>query len=430
MSTRILPRIAAAAATASLAVGLTAGAALAETTITWMYVENNEGNLAVWRSIADAFEAEHPDVTIDMQFLENEAYKAKLPALLQSDDAPDLFYSWGGGVLDIQRSSGFLQPVTEAMDADGGAWRNSFAASAVNGLSFDGDVWAVPFKVGTVAFFYNKDLFAEAGVDGSAIQTWDEFLGAIQQLKDAGITPLGCDGADKWPLHFYYSYLIMRIGGEEAMAAAKAHEPDAFLSDAFIEAGNRMIELGAMEPCQPGWQGSHWPSEMGEFGDGRVAMALSFEDTQRRQIAQATDGVGLSDDQIGRFIFPMVEGGAGDPLATFGGINGWAVGRDAPPETIEFLKFFSNVENSRILASETGIIPATNGAEDAIGLSYAAETAAQLGDSPYHQNYLDQDLGPNLGRTVNDVSVELWAGDITAEEAAQTLQDTSDMESM
>lgn len=419
----------AAAAFTALGAGVTAAAA-ADTTVTWMYVENNQGNLDVWRSIADEFEANHPGVKIDMQFLENEAYKAKLPALLQSDDAPDMFYSWGGGVLDIQRKSGFLQPLTEAMNADNGAWKNTFAESAIKGLSFDGDIWAVPFKVGTVAFFYNKDLFDKAGVDASAISTWGDFLDAVQKLKDAGITPLGCDGADKWPLHFYYSYLIMRNGGSEALAAVKNGEPDAFKKDAFIKAGEQLAELGSMDPCQAGWQGSHWPSEMGEFADGRVAMILSFEDTQRRQVAQATDGKGLDDANIGRFIFPMVEGGKGQPTATFGGLNGWAVSKNAPPETIEFLKFFSNKENSSRLASETGIIPATKDTEDAIKLSLAAETAAQLANSPYHQNYLDQDLGPNLGRTVNDVSVELWAGDITPEEAAQTLQDTADMENM
>src|SRR5690606_31142699 len=153
--------------------------------------------------------------------LENEAYKAKLPALLQSDEAPHMFYSWGGGVLNIQRSSGFLQPLTAAMEADGGAWKSTFAESAVDGLSFDGDIYAVPFKVGALSFFYNKEMFAEAGVDASAIKTWSDFLGAVQTIKDAGMTPLGCDGADKWPLHFYYSYLIMRHGGPDALASVK-----------------------------------------------------------------------------------------------------------------------------------------------------------------------------------------------------------------
>lgn len=412
----------------AFAVWAVAAPSAAQTVINWMYVENNEANLAVWRSIAEAFEAENPGVTVNMQFLENEAYKAKLPALLQSDEAPHMFYSWGGGVLNIQRSSGFLQPLTAAMEADGGAWKSTFAESAVDGLTFDGDIYAVPFKVGALSFFYNKEMFAEAGVDASAIKTWSDFLGAVQTIKDAGMTPLGCDGADKWPLHFYYSYLIMRHGGPDALASVKAGDPDAFFSDAFIKAGESMIELGELEPCQAGWQGSNWPSSAGMFGDGTVAMILSFEDFERRQVAQATDGKGQDYSNIGRFSFPAVEGGMGDPASTLGALNGWAVSANAPPETIDFLKFFSNEENSRKLAAETGIIPATKNTEDSIGLALAAETAGMLAVSPYHQNYLDQDLGPNLGRAVNDVSVELMGGQMSPRDAAQYLQDTADLD--
>ena len=37
--------------------------------------------------------------TVVLQYLENESLKAKLPTMLQSNDKPDIFYSWGGGVM-------------------------------------------------------------------------------------------------------------------------------------------------------------------------------------------------------------------------------------------------------------------------------------------------------------------------------------------
>ena len=40
-----------------------------------------------------------------------------------------------------------------------------------------------------------------------------------------------------------------------------------------------------------------------------------------------------------------------------------------------------------------------------------------------HQNFIDQDLGADLGRVFNDVATALAAGDMTPEEGAQTLQD-------
>ena len=59
--------------------------------------------------------AGHPDAQVQLQFLENEAYKAKLPTLLQSSDPPDIFYSWAGGVLHAQVDSGVLRDLSSEM---------------------------------------------------------------------------------------------------------------------------------------------------------------------------------------------------------------------------------------------------------------------------------------------------------------------------
>ena len=38
-----------------------------------------------------------------------------------------------------------------------------------------------------------------------------------RRLKDAGITPIAVGAGDKWPAHFWYSYLMVRLGGADAM---------------------------------------------------------------------------------------------------------------------------------------------------------------------------------------------------------------------
>ena len=43
-----------------------------------------------------------------------------------------------------------------------------------------------------------------------------------------------------------------------------------------------------------------------------------------------------------------------------------------------------------------------------------------------HQNFLDQDLGPDVGRVMNDVATALVAGNMTPEDAAKQLQDAWD----
>ena len=414
-------------ALATLALLSSVAPASAQTTINWLHVEANPERLATWEEIASAYEAENPGVNVELQFLENEAFKAKLPTLLQSSEAPSMFYSWGGGVLAAQVETGAIRPLTPALDADGGAWRNAVSPAAVDGLSIDGEVWAAPVQSGLVSFFYNRELFEQAGVDAEAIETWSDFTAAVQTLKDAGITPLAGGGGEKWPIHFFWSYLAMRELGQDGFAAAKAGE--GFQGEGFVKASQLLADLGAMEPFQNGYLGATWPDTQAVFADGRAAMILSFENTAtpQNQANAATDGEGLSQDNIGRFAFPLVEGGAGLITDDFGGLNGWAVTTNAPPETEDFIHFLT-VENAPLLAERNNILPTALGSDASVADPSLADSAAQMAEATWHQNYLDQDLGPNVGRVVNDMSVELVSGGATPEDALQQIQDAFSME--
>ena len=409
------------------AAALLSGAAQAQTKVTLMHVETGKPLIEAWEKIATDYEALHPDVDVQIQFLENEAFKAKLPTLLQSDAAPDIFYSWGGGVLKEQSTTGAVMDLTSAMDADGGAWRASFNPGPFAGLTFGDKVWAVPYKTGSIAFFYNKEMFAKAGVDGNAIKTWDDYLAAVKTLKDAGITPLACGGGDKWPLHFYWSYLVMRDAGHDAFEAAKANEGDGFNGAPFVKAGEQLRQLGELEPCQAGYLGATWPDSLKTFADGRAAMILGFEATYQNQKTNATDGNGLAEDNIGRFAFPEVAGGVGKVTDTLGRLNGWALKANASPEAIDFIKFFTNADNQKTLAAAGLIIPVATNTGDAVTDPLMKASAEQVAASTWHQNFFDQDLGPAVGRVVNDVSVEMFTGNMSPADGAAAIKNELDL---
>ena len=126
---------------------------------------------------------------------------------------------------------------------------------------------------------------------------------------------------------------------------------------------------------------------------------------------------------VGRFPFPVVEGGAGKVTDDFGGLNGWVVTTNAPPETEDFLKFFTNKENMTRLAEVTGILPVAKGAEAGVSDPTMLMAAEQMGIATWHQNYVDQDLGPNVGRVVNDMSVEIAAGQMAPADAEAEIRD-------
>jgi raffinose/stachyose/melibiose transport system substrate-binding protein len=399
--------------------------AYAETHITVLHVSDNAAQKAIWDQIANDYNAEHKGVKVEFKYLENEAFKAKLPTMLQADESrPDLFYSWGGGVMQAQDKAGFLKDVTK----DVASWESELSPTAIDAFKVDGKVVGVPFEVGEVAFYYNKKLFEKAGVKAEDIKSWDDFLGAVKKLKAAGITPIVVGAGEKWPMHFYYSYLVTRIGGEHALADAKAGKDGGFKSASFVDAGKRLQELAALEPFQPGYLSTKHAESSGMFGDGKAAMDLMGQWLLSMQGPNSTSGKGLAEEDIGILSFPVVPGGKGKATDTLGGINGWLVSKSAPPEALDFLKFFSQQKYAKETAEKAAYIPVVKGSESAFTDPLFKRLADDLSKTTYHQNYFDQDLGPSVGRVINDVSVAVAAGQMTPEAAAAAIQEAADQQ--
>lgn len=398
--------------------------AFAETNITVVHVSENAAQKAVWDKTAADYNALHPGVKVQFKYLENEAFKAKLPTMLQSNDRPDLFYSWAGGVMQAQDKAGFLKDIA----SDVAAVDSTLSPTAVDAFKLEGKQVGVPFEVGEVVFYYNKKLFEKAGVKAEDIKTWDDFLGAVKKLKAAAITPIVVGAGEKWPMHFYYSYLVMRIGGEHALADAKAGKDGGFKNPTFVEAGKRLRELGALEPFQPGYLATKHGKSAGMFGDGKAAMDLMGQWLLGMQGPDSTNGKGLPEEDIGILSFPILPGGKGKATDTLGGINGWLVSKSAPPEAVDFLKFFSQEKYAKEAAATAAYIPVVKGAEASFTDPLFKRLASDLAATTYHQNYFDQDLGPAVGRVINDVSVAVAAGETTPEAAAAAIQEAADQQ--
>lgn len=398
---------------------LTAGAAAAQASIKWLHLEVNPNQVKIWEEVARDFEAKNPGVKIEMQFLENEAYKAKLPSMLQSKDRPHIIYSWAGGVLRSQIDAGVLEDIAAPISG----YKDKLAAAAVNAFTFDGKIYGIPYAQSQVGFFYNKELMAKAGVDGAGIKTWDNLLDAVRKLRAAGVTPLMVGGADKWPIHFYWTNLAVRVGGKAAFEAALRGENGGFAGETFVKSGQLFKQLVDLQPFQNGFLGFKNPQAVGAFGDGKAAMTLAISTAYHQQRALAADKNGLSDETLGWFDFPTVSGGKGDPTDTLGGINGWLVTKGAPKEAVEFLKYFVSLEVQKRLAAGNFLIPVYKGASEGLANPLMQTVAQNLARSKYHQNFYDQSLGPSVGRVVNDVTAEIAGGSMTPEAAAKAIQD-------
>lgn len=395
--------------------------------IDWWHISTAENEAAFWQTQADAFMAEHPNVEFNITILANEDFKARIASAMQAGDPPDLFQSWGGGVLWAYADAGLVRDIADDL---AGEWRDSIAAqSALELYSKEGHYYGVPWQWGAVGIFYNKTLFAEAGLDPeSPPTTWPEFLSTVQTLKDAGITPISLGEAEKWPGHFWWVYLAMREGGEEAFLAAYNRE-GSFADEPFIAAGERLNELIALEPFPEGFLGLSYDDESAIMGNGLAAMELMGQWAPNVQATNSEDGNGLPEGTLGWFRFPMVEDGAGSASDVLGGGDGIAVGINAPDEAVEFLRFLTSEEVQR-QAVEVGFTstPVVAGVEDMITDPVFTQILEARNNAGYFQLYYDQFLPPAVGEAVNDAVELLFAGAATPEEAAQAIEEEATFE--
>ncbi len=411
---------------AAAAVALRRGAAGAQdsATIRWWHIVTDEENKAILQGVADEFTAANPGVTIEITVLENEAFKTKLATAMQGGDPPDVFQSWGGGVLYQYAQAELVRDITEHLATDG--WGETFNQAALGLYASDGKNFGVPWNVGMVGVWYNKALFSQAGIE-TIPTTWTDFLAAVSALKAAGITPIAIGGKDKWPAHFIWVYLAIRNGGRAAFEAAYSRE-GAFTDPAFVKAGADLKELVDLEPFQEGFLGATFPDESALMGNGKAAMEIMGQWAPSSQVSESESGTGLGED-LGFFTFPMVEGGAGDPNDALGGCDGYAIGINAPDAAIDFVRHLTSLETQTMLASEgIAVLPVINGADTAITDPNLVGVKESLAKAQYLQLYYDQYLPPAVGATVNDAVQALVAGSASPEDVADMIESSAAQE--
>ncbi len=393
-------------------------------TVEWWHITTIDPGKTLWQDMANEYMAAHPNVKINITILENEAFKTKLTSVMQGGTPPDIFQSWGGGTMNDQITAGMLQDITSFLDADGGAWRNTFAPGALAVYALDGKNYGVPWDMGEVAWWYNMDLFAKANIT-AVPTTWTELLDDVKAIKAAGITPISLGEKDTWTGMHIWSYLATRICGQKGFLAA-AGRTGSFADPCFVEAGTKLKELIDLQPFQDGFLGQTHDEMQGYFGNGKAAMELSGQWAPGSEAGQAADKKGVAN--LGMFNFPAVEGGAGDVTDVMGGGNGFAIGKNAPPEAVDFVKYLTAPEQQKRVALTGGGIPVVKGGE--AGLTDPATKAnpnmvnvqKSLSAAKYFQLYYDQYMPSAMGGIINDAVAKLYAGTETPEQVAQEIE--------
>jgi raffinose/stachyose/melibiose transport system substrate-binding protein len=400
--------------------GALASSAWSETVIKVLHLQTNPKIIAIWKDAAQTYEKAHPGVRVEFDYLENEAFKAKLPTLLQSKDRPSAFHSWGGGVMNEQVSSGICQDITKTISE--GSFKDSFYPAAIQNFTVEGKAYGLPNDLGPIVFWYNKELCQKAGVDPSKIQYWEDFVDAVKKCQAAGVTPIAVGGKDKWPLHFYPTFLMMRILGKDGMQAVYEDKNGGFASPEILKAFQTYRDFAVLQPFQKGYASNTYAEAAGTFHDGKAAFHLMGTWDLIDGRGNAADKKGLPNEKLGWIFFPEVKGGKGKANDLFASLNGWLVAKQAPKETGDFMKVWLGKDTQTKLAAQGLFIPAVKGTADAIQDPLMKSVAQEVGKASWIAIAMDQLLGPDTGRVFNDVSADLASGATTAEKGMKAIE--------
>lgn len=341
----------------------TAGAAVAAPTLTgcgggsegdgkslviWHY-ENDESAMGqAWKKAQELFEAKHPDVkvTVEKQTFEQIQKNAKI--VLTGDEVPDVMeYNKGNSTAGQLASQGLLEPLTETAKAKG--WDKKLSTSlqttaryTEDGLMGDGDWYGLPNYGEYVYFFYNKKMFADAGV--AAPTTLDELETVLQTFKDKGITPLAEAGSEYPAGQLWYQLAL-------------AHADRGFVDDYQLFKGD--VDWAADPIASAATQFSDWVAkgyiapdaagltaeDMGTaFIAGKFPLMFSGSWWFGRLVAEMTD-------DWGQFLFPASE------LTIGSSGNLWVVPANAKNMELafEFMEITMSQEVQDLLGQKGGL---------------------------------------------------------------------------
>jgi raffinose/stachyose/melibiose transport system substrate-binding protein len=239
-------------------------------------------------------------------------------------------------------------------------------------------------------------------------------------LKAAKITPLALGGKDEWPGAFYWEYLATRLGGQDAFQKAY-NRTGSFADKPFVDAGTLLKQLVDLQPFQTGFLGATYGDHQVLMANGQAAMELMGQWAPGADRAVAKD-VAMYNQNLGYFPFPGVDGGAGAPSDVLGGADGFAIGKNAPPETIDFARYLTSLDTQKAMAAANlAVLPVVKGAETALTDPLLQQVQQLVGAAKYYQLYYDQDMPPAVGQTVNDQTAALFAGTSAPDAVAKAI---------
>ena len=182
--------------------------------IKWLIEEPEDAAaLAALKKHVGDFEKES-GIKVSVASLPFDTMRTVLQTQLRSGDGPDVF-NWGSGpgFGGAMAEAGLLYDLTDAYEEND--WQvYDFAKERV---TFDGKIYGIPGEMETIGVFYNKEIFADLGIDPP--ESLDDLVAAAEAVRESGGLPMVVSDKEGWQGGHYLSMALSSAVGSEGMKA-------------------------------------------------------------------------------------------------------------------------------------------------------------------------------------------------------------------
>lgn len=351
--------------------------------------DRKNGQGLVEQMIIDEYMDANPHVTIEVEALDEEAYKTKFKAYAMNG-MPDVVSIWGQpSFLDEVLDAGVLAELNEEDYLDYG-----FIAGSLDGFKKDDKLYGLPRNTDIMLFYYNQKMFDDNGWKVPA--TYEELLSLCGDIQAAGITPVAMDGGDGWPVACFLTDIMVKIAGTDyADIISKAVAAGDFNAPEIRQATQVLVQSADAGMFQIGYDSQDYGTAMNLFTNGQAAMFCmgSWECS----MALNEDIAPEIRDNIRAFTMPTIDGGKGkaSDIAAWNG-GGYAVSANSQvkDEAIKFLNYMYQPDKLSKYGWENGV-----------GLSAQDQTAYLTGsETELQKQVMDilKNAGSISGTPIND----------------------------
>lgn len=338
---------------------------------------------AAWQEIVKRFEAENPDITVEYNLYDKEAYKTTIRNWLVTSP-PDVVFWYAGNRMKTFVDRGLFEDVSDIWAENN--MKQDFAAAAP-AMTVNGKQYGVPYTYYQWGIYYRKDIFEQYVI--AEPKTWEELKAVSATLKQNKVAPFAIGTKYLWTAAGWFDYINLRTNGLDFhidLMDGKVPYTDERVKKTFANWAE-LVEQGYFLENHASYS---WQEAQPFLYNGKAAMYLigNFITPNFPEDIK---------DKMGFFQFPII-----DPSVP--------VAEDAPMDTIhipskaknkadarKFLEFVAQAEIQQLINESILQIPTNNKAKAADD-PFLNKGVQVLADAQGTAQFYDRDTDPAMAK--------------------------------